>query len=359
MKFSKILLIVGAFAFIGLTLSIQRSERTEAQYQATTQTLRVEVGYKELLTPPDGEFSEKVLERDYKGIVTYKDKQTEDFVLQASMLKEGAFRSGIPFFTSNPVKFSTPGFSQIFLPITGQNKVQFVPFVQLTQACQFDIANLPLKMTCPVRTSVGAGILGFEFADVMDTEALTIVNQINKLKIYRETEINRTIVGVLDAISRLKAKQQELADVAARAVADAFKKQSEKQNLIIQLIRKQGEIDDQITSEGNKYRGLTANVEKINKKISEINLKISALQSSKVTLISQTITLRKNIAPEARIAKMESDLQRYVQLINYWVQGAVFHRIIDDKEANPLIEMAKNAQSDAFNAKVDDYFFPQ
>ncbi len=359
MKFSKILLIVTAFALIGLTLSNERSERSEAQYQATTQSLRVEVGYKEMLTPPNGDFSAKVLERAYKGVVTYRNKKTKDFVLQASMLKEGAFRSGIPFFTQDPEKFSTPGFSQIFIPVPGQDKVQFVPFVQFTQACSFDIAAVPLKMTCPVRTNVGAGMLGFEFADdVMDTEALTIVNQFNKIKTSRESEINRTIVGVLDAISRLKAKQKELQD-ASSSIADAYRKQTQKQKIIIALIRKQGDIDDQITNESEKYIGLTKKVEKAQKKIHDIRHKIRDTITT-TTSIEYTIrTMTGSLTGPAVIAKLESDLQRYLQLSKYWIQGAVFHRIIDGTEAEPLERMVTSGNTNAFNGKIDDYFYPQ
>lgn len=358
MKFAKILFIVSALALIGLTLTIERSVRSEAQYQEMTKTLRVEVGYKDLLTPPDGEFSEKVLERDYKGIVTYKNKQTEEFVLQASMLKEGAFRSGIPFFTNNPEKFSTPGFSQIFIAIPGQEKVQYIPFVQLTQACLFDIAILPLKMTCPVKTSVGSGIIGFEFADVMDTEALTIVNQINKLKTFRESEINRTIVGVLDAINRLKAKQEELR-AASSNVADVYKKQSDKQKKILQLIRQQGEIDDKITAEAEKYRGLTANVEKVTKKIAEITHSIRTAEIEKVALNEGLTKLQNILTTPEQITKMNGDLQKYLQLAKYWIQGAVFHRIIDESEANSLEGMVSRGELQDFNNKIDDYFFPQ
>ena len=359
MKFSKILFIVGAFALIGLTLSTQRSERSEAQYQSMTQSLRVEVGYKELLTPPSGEFSQKVLERDYKGIVTYRNKKTSNFVLQATMLKEGAFRSGIPFFTSNPENFSTPGFSQIFIAIPGQDKVQYIPFVQLTQSCMFDIAVLPLKMTCPVKTNVGAGILGFEFdEDVMDTEALTIINQLNKLKNFRETEINRTIVAVLDAIIRLKGKQKELKDASAK-VSDAYKKQSEKQKIITLLIRRQGDIDDQIGAEADKYKQLTSNVEKITKKISYLQQKIRIDQIQRIALRTSITSLNNDMTVPDRIKKGEADMQIYIELMNYWIQGAVFHRIIDDDEAVPLGKMVTSGQIDGFNTKIDDYFFPQ
>lgn len=358
MKFAKILFIVGAFALIGLTLSIERSERSEAQYQSMTQSLRVGVGYKELLTPPDALFDEKVLERDYKGIVTYRYKKTEDFVLQASMLKEGAFRSGIPFFTTNPEKFSSPGFSQIFLPITGQDKVQYVPFVQLTKGCIFDIAALPLKMTCPIRTSVGAGILGFEFSDVMDTEALTIVNQINKLKNYRESEINRTIVGVLDAINRLKAKQNELNNASAK-IADAYKKQDEIQKDIKSLIIKQGNIDEKLYLESEKYKVLTSNVEKISKKISDIQHKIRDETNKKISLETSITNLQKDMTNEKRITSYGADMQKYLALAKYWVQGAVFHRIVDEKESEQLVNIFVNGQIDVFNTKVDDYFFPQ
>ena len=358
MKFAKIIFIVGAFALIGLTLTIERSKRSEAQYQETTKTLRVEVGYKELLTPPDGEFSDKILERDYKGIVTYRNKKTEDFVLQATMLKEGAFRSGIPFFTQNPQKFSNPGFSQIFIPIAGQDKVQYIPFVQLTQACLFDINDLPLKMTCPVKTSVGSGMITFEFIDLMDTEALTIVNQINKLKVFRESEINRTIVSVLDAINRLKAKQKELQETSAN-VADAHKKQNLKQKIIKDLIRRQGEIDDSITSEAEKYKTLTSNVEKISKKIANISQKIRVDEIEKNALGTGIDNLQSSMTTEAQLGKMESDLQRYLQLAKYWIQGAVFHRIIDDNEAKTLDDMIIDGKFDTFEVKIDDYFFPQ
>ena len=61
----------------------------------------------------------------------------------------------------------------------------------------------------------------------------------------------------------------------------------------------------------------------------------------------------------AVIAKLESDLQRYLQLSKYWIQGAVFHRIIDGTEAEPLERMVTSGNTNAFNGKIDDYFYPQ
>jgi len=359
MKFAKILFITLAFTLLGLSLSLSRSERSEAKYKEMTQSLRVEVGYKELLTPVDDEFVEKVLERDYKGVLTYRNKRTENLVLQATMLKENSFRSGIPMFSSNSMLFSSPGLSQIFIEIPSNESVQYIPFVQLTQGCNFDIAIKPLKMNCAIKTNVGAGIVGFEFKDVSDVEALTVVNQINKLKNTRETEINRTVVGVLDAITRLKAKQQELRDVAGK-ISDANKLQEEKRKNIINLTRQQGDIDDKLSQELNRYNGLTANVETINKRIAEINQKIANAINEVNALKAYSTIESSKITTQDKIAKMEADLANFLRVAKYWIQGAVYHRIIDDKEVIELEKLLTDQQTvDPFNAKLDDKFFPQ
>lgn len=359
MKFAKILLITFAFTLLGLSLSLSRSERSEAQYKAMTNSLRVEVGYKELLTPIDEDFVEKVLERDYKGILTYRNKKSDIFVLQASMLKENSFRSGIPFFSKDPMKFSASGFSQLFIEISSNEFVQYVPFVQLTQGCNFDIALRPLKMSCAIKTNVGAGIIEFEFRDVSDVEALTIVNQINKMKNTRETEINRTVVGVLDAITRLKAKQQELRDVAGK-ISDANKLSEEKRKNIINLTRLQNDIDDKLTQEKQRYNGLTANVENILKKIADINQKIANANNEKNALQNYIALENSKITTEAKIKNMENDLANYLKIAKYWIQGAVYHRIIDDNEVKELETLITGQPTaDAFNAKLDDKFYPQ
>lgn len=359
MKFVKILLFVGAFTLLGLSLAAERSERSQARYQEMTNSLRVETGYKELLTPPDHEFNEKVLERNYGGIIYYKTKKAESTTLQTTMIKEGAFRSGIPLSNPDNGVFSSAGFSQIFINANDQGTVSYVPFVQLTQGCGIDVGNLPFKMTCPIRTVNGSGVFTFQFEDnTQDLDASTVVNQINKLKVFRESEINRAVVGVLDAINRLQAKTQELKDAKVKNV-QAVKAQQVKQKLINDLGRLQDEIDGRLDTENTKYVGLTTKVDLSHKKISEILQKISQAKSQISSIRSIVLNLQTNITPESQIKQMEADLAKYLQLAKYWIQGAIFHRIIDENEAKPLEDLVVATNLVSFNTKVDDYFYPQ
>jgi len=357
MKLTKILFITLALTLLELSLNYS-SDRSQAKYAAATNELKVQVGYKEILQEFEEEFIDKVLERNYDVRFKFKNMFT-DLSLESPMLKENSFRSGIPFQAKNPNKFAVNNLSEIFLELKNYENVEFIPFVQLTKGCTFEIVNMPLKISCTVHTRKGPEFFEFEFKDVVDTEVLALLNQINKLKNLRETEISKTVNGVLDAINRLKIKQAQLEEINKGQIDFRIKNQAIIDR-IKELLDKNRKIDDSLVEEKKKFVTLSGNEEVIRKQITDIREQISTAQNKIINLNKQIQLEKTTLVLGEKIKLMENNLQFALKTCKYWIQGGVYHRIIDDPEAIELDKLISNQPNIArFIQVVDEKFSPQ
>jgi len=93
----------------------------------------------------------------------------------------------------------------------------------------------------------------------------------------------------------------------------------------------------------------TKNTNTYNKRQRKITFRLSLEKTIK--------TLESTISGPAQLAKLQEDITKALQQIKYWLQGSVYHRVINETEKAALIVMIK--QDAQFDAKINDYFFPQ
>merc|ERR1712210_343555 len=100
-----------------------------------------------------------------------------------------------------------------------------------------------------------------------------------------------------------------------------------------------------------------ASIEKLKKQIAELTAKLALLQKQKLTLEATIKTLESSVSTQAQIEGLQATIDKALKQLKYWLQGAVYHRVINAEEKTGLEGLKDN--NSGFDAKVNDYFFPQ
>merc|ERR1711957_442026 len=125
-----------------------------------------------------------------------------------------------------------------------------------------------------------------------------------------------------------------------------------------------------------------ASIDKVKQQIIALKARLVALQANKVTLsgqlqttISETLTtktkkityklslevtikqLEQSISTKAQVEVLTKSVADALQKVTYWLDGSIYHRVINASEKTGLLGLINN--NAAFDAKVNDYFFPQ
>merc|ERR1712032_1707222 len=128
-----------------------------------------------------------------------------------------------------------------------------------------------------------------------------------------------------------------------------------------------------------------ASIEKLKKQIADLTAKLQLLQKQKITLsgelqttqtkktettftktkkityklsLEATIkTLESSVSTQAQIEGLQATIDKALKQLKYWLQGAVYHRVINAEKKTGLEGLKDN--NSGFDAKVNDYLFPQ
>lgn len=360
MKFAtKLLICISALSLISLSVCFSRNDRSGAVYTEQTRALRVAVGYKELMTAPDNDYNQKVLEKNYPVTIVIKEKQIYGFQIQSTLLREGTFRSGVPIF-SEKGDVNQVDLNENMVLQEQDEKSQYIPFVQISAGCSLTPAVVPQKIDCSVRNKNGSTNISLQLDEgaISDLDLFILVSYINTARAKRLSEINKYVVDVLDAISKFKAKKEEMSQTFQQ-IRDATELRRQKQIIIDGLNNRMKLADSKLSAEVTRYATLTKKVEEISKQITELNIKVRQVTSNLISLKDLRNKLNGVLTPQNFVLKLEQDLVLYEKTLSYWINGGVFHRIIDESEAVPLINMIKSGKIPEFTSKLDQYFFPQ
>lgn len=350
MKFAKVLFFI---CVIGIITS-RAVSKAEAEYTAATNALKLEVGYKEMFQNtleskmPFGNQQVQVVSGNSKATAT----------LDLGLMDNGSFLSGIPFFfkaasseavvTKNMVKLN--------------DKTWYIPFNTISKSCSFDSnidSSVPLFLTCFLANKNGTPVFkinftGFSATSRRDAMAVSIIaNEFSEKQEARKSFISQKFKEVGYAIWYAMGYQDDIAsikksdaDILAKKKAsiEKLKKQIAELTAKLQLLQKQ-----KITLSGELQTVQTTKTETTVTKTKKITYKLSLEATIK--------TLESTVSSQAQIDALQATITKALKELEYWLQGAVYHRVINATEKTGLVGMKDN--NSGFDQKVNDYFFPQ
>jgi hypothetical protein len=335
--------------------AIERAtSKAAAEYTAATAALKYETGYKEMFqntfeAPSPG---------NQKVSVQIGTANVET-VLDNVLLGTGSFLSGIPFFfatapaspviTNNMVKFN--------------EKTWYIPFNTISNACSVSTAsdpNVKNYMTCMLSNKSGPQVLKIFFLELNNQNDFMSKMKVNNLasdisskKQARGSFISKKFGDVGTGVYYVMTFQQKIAQVrqtdaetlaAKKASIEKLKKQIAELTAKLVLLQKQ-----KTTLSSELQTVQTTKSETFNKRQKKITYRISLEATIK--------TLEGSISPASQITALETTIATALKELEYWLQGSIYHRVINTTEKAGLLAM-KNDNSQ-FEAKINDYFFPQ
>ena len=354
MKFAKVLFFVCVIGICAAAAIERATSKAAAEYTAATAALKYETGYKEMFQntfeiPSPG--NQKVSVQ----IGTAKVETVLDNVL----LGTGSFLSGIPFFfattptspvvTNNMVKFN--------------EKTWYIPFNTISNACNVSQANDPnIKnfMTCMLSNKNGPQVLKIFFLELKNQNDFmskmtvnTSANDISSKKQARGSFISKKFGDVGSGLMYTMQFQQSIAQIqkndadvlaAKKASIEKLKKQIAELTAKLVLLQKQ-----KTTLSSELQTVQTTKSETFNKRQKKVTYRISLEATIK--------TLESSISTASQITALETTIATALKELEYWLQGSIYHRVINTAEKAGLLAI-KNDNTQ-FDAKINDYFFPQ
>ena len=351
MKFAKALFFI---CVIGIITS-RAVSKAEAEYTAATNALKLEVGYKEMFQntfenkmPPFGNQEVQVVMEDSKASAT----------LDLNMMENNSFNSGIPFYFKAASSEKVVSKNMVKL----NDKTWYIPFNTISKACSFDSnidSSVPLYLTCFLANKNGTPVLkinftGFSAHSRRDQMAVSIIaNGFSEKQEARKSFISQKFKDVGNAIWYSMTYQEEItgikksdADILAakKASIEKLKKQIAELTAKLALLQKQ-----KVTLSGELQTTQTKKTETTVTKTKKITYKLSLEATIK--------TLESSVSTQAQIEGLQATIDKALKQLKYWLQGAVYHRVINAEEKTGLEGLKDN--NSGFDAKVNDYFFPQ
>jgi hypothetical protein len=363
MKFAKIIFFICVIGICSVSALGRAATKSEAEYTATTKSLRIRTGYKEMnFLQGDKSLEASVYQKNWPVKIRIG---TEEFLteLQMPLLKLGSFLAGIPFYEKNGVQMSKSVMVKNFLKLNANTF--YLPFNTISGQCFFMGGMMDgskddySSLKCPMSNANGSNemmvIYFTEVAgDYMDLQKFMFINQRigmgqNDRKSFINevfAKVNSAMYGVMSAQYNIDRINKSDADIKKLKLAGIAEMKVQLEKLLKDLI-------------GLKSRKVVLSAELQTLKTTEANVQKKKTDKStlKVSLEATIATLKDSMTSAQKIAKMTKEQGENMALLNYWLQGSVYHRMITEVEKGSLIGMvAKNTE---FTTKITDLFFPQ
>lgn len=271
------------------------------------------------------------------------------------LMSDTSFNSGIPFFftetptapviVSNMVKLST--------------KTYYIPHNTVTQSCAiykvFADPSTKMMLQCMISNKSGNFALKITFLepDVKIDVINIIATSIGSASGKRKTWISNKFIEVANACSQTIFYQEQLswinksdADILAAKQASIDKVKKQIFTLRARLVALQAL---KITLSGQLQTTQTTISETLITKTKKITYKLSL----EVTIKQ----LEQSISTQQQIEVLTKSVQGALQKVTYWLDGSIYHRVINAAEKTGLLALINNNAD--FDKKVNDYFFPQ
>jgi len=350
MKFAKVLFFV---CVIGLCAALERTvSKAETEYMASTKAAKAEVGYREMM-----DFTLPQVENTNQKVTIVASGNSVKTVLDMQLLSSKAFQSGIPFYFSGQ-QTSSPIITKYMIKLNQQ--VYYIPFNTLLGNCNAEnVADQEKpKLLCQIENKNGISPIMITFEDLEDGFMGTFaLQQISKKISYERDQRKSFIAGVMynigNTLNMIKYIQYKI-EINKKEV-------QEKRKLKIESIEKLKKQIAELTAAKNaleKEKNTNSASLQVIKNSGEEATKMRIILVSKRISYELTIkTLTNKIQGQSAIDNLNKLSEEALTKLKYYLQGSVYHRIITETEMTGLVGMVLNDSQ--FDAKVNDYFFPQ
>lgn len=346
MKFAKVLFFICA---IGLCTAAERSTaEIAAEYRAETEALKVEVGYKEMFvrwTPPAMPGVVGLLDVNYPAKISVSGEQGQviDATFQAQLLKNG-FASGIPFFSKNWAALNKGAFKHL---VKSNDNVYYLPFNTINS-----VKTDEETIMFVIDNKFGPNTIIMNLPGVGDKTPL-IKGQIDTKQTTRQQHVRDNFQRVQWYAYYAKDAQEKI----KKAQDSDAKKKTDMQTEITKLKTQLAQLKAKLVTLKTLQVTQSQSLQTSETKLSETTTKKTKKITEKISIEKTIKTLESKVSPQEVIKKLQADKEEAKKNLEYWLKGAVYHRVINESEKTGLLGMA--LQNDAFDKKVNDYFFPQ
>jgi len=274
-----------------------------------------------------------------------------------TFLKGNSFLSGIPFYSDSAVDFSK-SILKNFLKTNNQSF--YLPFNTLSNGCFFQGgygADAPTMLKCSLDNKNGSSMISIIFANIEggSNEEMIIMNIANLLNLGQSTRKSFIITKfqeVNNAVYQAEYKKRLLASVQMK---DADVKKA-KEARIAEMKLQLAALVIQLSALNAKKITLSKDLQSIQTKASEVGVTKLEKTAKKQALLDNIKTLQKTKITKDVIKEYETKNTKNMELLKYWLDGSVYHRIISETE---VAGMVAEASKESFNDKLKGYFFPQ
>jgi hypothetical protein len=307
------------------------------------------------------ELQASVFSRNFPVIIKIGDKEIKT-ELQMPLLKLGSFLSGIPFYEKAGVQLTESHMKNNFIKLNANTF--YLPFNTISNQCYFiggmmngepdDYSSLKCTLSNSSNSNLMMIIYFTEVAmDYMDDQRFMFINQKigqgqndRRSFIYNEFyKINSAVYGVGKAQYSIARINKSDADIKKLKIDDINEKKAQLEKLTKYL-------------NGLKATKVTLSIalQAIQTKEGDVHKERTTKSTTKASLEAAILTLKSSMTTQQKLDKMTKEQGENMALLNYWLQGSVFYRLITEAEKGSLIGMVKAPE---FTTKVTDLFFPQ
>lgn len=357
MKFAKVLFFV---CFIGIcaAAAIERAtSKAEAEYTSATKAVKVEVGYKEMMQMTTTQnIQEDAFNKNHRVRISDGTGEVET-QLDVIILKTNAFNSGIAFFFKDAPKTAVVTNNMVKL----NTNTWYIPYNTITNSCK--LVNevdpkIKLYIVCDLENKTGVNVFKIFFLDLeKEFRTTMLVNYINQdldsRKSARRSFIQKKFMDVASGVYSAMNYQYKIAAIKksdAEILSEKNARITKIKADILTLTTSLGLFQKQKINISQELQTIqTKNTNTYNKRQKKITYRLS---------LEKTIsTLESTISGPEQLAKLQEEITKALQQIKYWLQGSVYHRVINETEKAALIVMI--GEDVKFDTKINDFFYPQ
>lgn len=350
MKFAKILLIISAIAFV----ASRTVTKEEEEYMAETNALKIELGYKEFME------LDAITQQNYKNtnwkVSIGVNGATAQGELSNTLLYSN-FASGLPF------RFKADPPANLAKNMLKYRDVWYFPWNT--------ISSIGLAMGKNGRNKEGIIVNDFNLKNkngdfsvtftfteaIWDTKAMLafseIINDWQTKKTNRKSEINTHFKKVQQAAIMAMDTQDQI-----QKVKDSDEKKKKDLEAKIELKRKTVQtLTNEVTEANQKFVKASQELVTVETKLESERSRRSKLIIEKTNLEENIKILKASVKADEVLAQLKKKMDDSLKLADYWLKGAVYHRVVSEGEKAELMKMILDDAK--FDKTVNGYFSPQ
>jgi len=284
-----------------------------------------------------------------------------DFVegtLEMPLMNSAAFASGLAVFSKTWASQQSKGPAKNLLKYNDQ--IYFIPWNTVNRVLQhMDISRTDKAAKLIMNNKNGSSTMIMAFPELSSndmsafTTLLNIISNLEKWRVERKSHVQTKFTDVNSSCYMAYQYQQHIANTQK---SDAEKKKALETN-VATLKKQLAELQAKLASLKAVQVTQSQTLQTTETTLTETTTRKTKLITEKESIEKTIKTLQSQKTSQEAITKLKADLEESKKKLDYWLKGAVYHRIINDQEKAGLIQI--QLQNTQFDQKVNDYFFPQ